>query len=94
MARWEDNIYLGGEDEESFLENIKHVCQRMKKCELRAAPKKTIIAIKETTIMGWHWKEGSLSPLVHKINPLAVCGKPETIKGPRSFLGGMHFHKR
>ena len=44
--------------------------------------------------MGWHWKEGSLSPLVDKINPLAVCEKPETVKGLRSFLGGMRFHKR
>ena len=94
MAKWADNIYVGGEDERSFLENIEEVCCRMKACQLRAAPRKTIIAIKETTIMGWHWKEGSLSPLVHKINPLAVCEKPETVKGLRSFLGGMRFHKR
>ena len=94
MAKWVDNIYIGGEDEESFLENVKEVCQCMKKCDLRAAPKKTIIAIKETTIMGWHWREGSQSPIVHKINPLAVCEKPKTVKGLRSFLGGMHFYKR
>ena len=94
MAKWADNIYVGGEDEKSFLENIKEVCSRMKICHLRAAPRKTIIAIKETTIMGWHWKEGLLSPLVHRINPLAVCEKPETVKGLRSFLGGMRFHKR
>ena len=53
MAKWADNIYVG-EDEKSFLENIREVCKRMKGCNLRAAPRKTIIAIKETTIMGWH----------------------------------------
>ena len=52
MAKWADNIYVGGEDEKSFLENIKEVCSRMKTCHLRAAPRKMIIAIKETTIMG------------------------------------------
>ena len=56
MAKWADNIYVGGEDKKSFLENIKEVCSRMKTCHLRAAPRKTIIAIKETMIMGWHWK--------------------------------------
>ena len=80
MAKWAANLYVGGEAEKFFLENIKEVCKRMKDCNLRAAPRKTIIAIKETTIMGWHWKEGSLSPLVHKINPLNVIPYSTVIK--------------
>ena len=86
VAKWADNIYTGGHDEESFLKNIREICSRMKESDLRAAPKKTIIGIKETTVMGWHWKEGSLSPTVHKLNPLAVCEKPEC-KGTKEFPG-------
>ena len=33
-------------------------------------------------------------PSVHKLTRLSVCEKPCTIKGLRSFLGGMRFHKR
>ena len=44
--------------------------------------------------MGWQWDLGMLTPSVHKLNPLAVCNKPHTVTGFRSFLGGMRFHKR
>ena len=47
--------------------------KRMIERDLRASPRKRIIGIKETSVMGWHWKEGTLSPSVHKLNPLAVC---------------------
>ena len=44
--------------------------------------------------MGWHWNRGTLTPSVHKLNPLTSCEMPQTITGLRSFLGGMRIHKR
>ena len=93
-VKWADNIYAGGHDEESFVSNTREVCQRLRIANLRASPGKTIIGIEATSIMGWHWNRGTLSPSVHKLNPLSVCEKPHTVKGLRSFLGGMRFHKR
>ena len=85
MVKWADNIYVGGNIERYFVENIE-VCRRMKILHLRVAPPKTILGIKETSITGWIWRQGKLFPSTHKLNPLTVCEKPKTIKGLGSFL--------
>ena len=53
MVKWADNIYICGNIEKDFMENIKEVCRRMKILQLRAALAKTILGIEETSIMGW-----------------------------------------
>ena len=73
--KWADNIYVGGNIEKDFVENIEEVCQRMKILQLRAAPAKTILGIEETSIMGWIWKQGKPSPSTHKLNPLCSMQK-------------------
>jgi hypothetical protein len=94
VVKYADNIYVGGSDPANFLDNFEGVCERLSKSNLRVNPSKVIVAIVDTTIMGWHWHKGTLTPSVHKLNPLTVCDKPQTITGLRSFLGGMRFHKR
>ena len=94
VVKYADNIYTGGSDIQSFLDNVEEICHRLSTSNLRANPAKVIIGITDTTIMGWHWSTGTLTPSVHKLNPLSVCEKPQTITGLRSFLGGMRFHKR
>ena len=72
IAKWVDNIYVGADTEKEFVSNVREICYRMKKANLRAAPAKTILGIVETSIMGWNWKNGVLSPSTHKLNPLSV----------------------
>ena len=76
-----DNLYIGGSNTTEFIQNLEEVCKRLSQGNLRVKPSKVIIAIVDTSIMGWHWHKGTLTPSVHKINPLTVCKKPSTITG-------------
>ena len=49
--------------------------------------RKTVIAPKSTTILGWIWKCGSLSVSPHKTCPLLSSTPPKTCTAMRSFLG-------
>ena len=39
-VKWADNIYAGGYDEESFINNTREVCQRLRIANLRTSPDK------------------------------------------------------
>ena len=41
----------------------------------------------KTTIHGWQWNAGTLTPLVHKISALALVDPPQTCTSMRSFIG-------
>lgn len=92
--RFADNVFTGGTNEEEFISNLNEVLSRLAQANLRLKPSKMKVAISKTTIMGWNWSDGKITPSVHHINPLTVCDKPKTVTGLRSFLGGMRFHKR
>ena len=77
-AKWADNIFVGGSQDKSIIENIKEVCKRIKQSDLRAALRKTLMGIKETTVMRLHWRTGISSPSVYKSNPLALCERPDS----------------
>ena len=94
VVKYADNIYLGGSTKNKFIEIFEEVLIRLNASNLRINPSKLIVGTVETTIMGWHWNKGILTPSVHKLNPLSVCEEPQTITGLRSFLGGMRIHKR
>ena len=68
----------------------------MKRCSLanlRIKPAKIHINIAYADILGLHWNQGTLSPSPHKIDPIACCVKPKTVKGLRSCLGGVRFNE-
>ena len=44
------------------------------------------INIANADILGLHWNKGTLTPSKHKLDPLAVCERPSTVKELRSFL--------
>ena len=48
---------------------------------------KTVIVPRETTILGWIWREGTLRASPHRIAALATCQPPSTVTGLRSFIG-------
>ena len=92
--KFADNVYVGGRTEPEFIENFEEVCRRLKLSNLRVGPSKMVIGLVSTTILGWEWNRGVLSPSAHKINPLTVCELPKTAKGLRSFLGAIRIHKK
>ena len=79
-----DDLYIGGNDVQSLLKNWEQVLKVFQQNNLRLSPSKTVICPKSTTVLGWQWNAGSISVSPHKINPLATCTKPETVKSLRS----------
>lgn len=87
VAKIADDLYCGGNDPGELLNTWERVLQALDKADLRLSPTKTIIAPKTTTILGWIWKQGTISASPHRISTLATCSIPDTVKSLRSFIG-------
>lgn len=81
-----DLIYVGGQDFESFLNNIKEVFGRLGKAGLRLGAEKTMIGVYTSIINGKLWNNGTLTPSQHKITNLAKVPTPATVGKLRSFI--------
>ena len=87
VTKLADDLYIGGSTPDNLLRNWSSVLQALKQANLTLSANKTIIAPKETTILGWVWSQGTIRASPHKIASLAMCTKPVTVKNMRSFLG-------
>ena len=93
VAKVADNIYFGSNSLESFQDIFHDIISRCQKANLRLKPSKIKLNIKHADILGLHWNRGTLSPTPHKLDPLAKCERPRTVKGLRSFLGAVRFYE-
>ncbi len=82
-----DDLYIGGNSITDLLINWERVLIKFQVNNLRLSPKKTEICPVKTTLLGWVWNAGKISVSSHKLNPLASCEKPKTVKGLRSWIG-------
>ena len=67
--------------------------ERCQRANIRIKPSKINLNVKNADILGLHWNKGTLTPTNHKLDPLAHCDKPRTVKGLRSFLGAVRFNE-
>ena len=82
-----DDVHVVANTIEELLENWGQVLQRLSQNNLCLSAAKTVICLVGTTILGWKWKEGTLSPCIHKTSPLASVKPPSTCTAMRSFIG-------
>ena len=87
VAKVADDIYIGGSTPKDLLENFEEVLSRLQECNIRLSARKTVIAPKSTTILGWIWCSGRISASPHRLCTLAQADPPTTISSMRSFLG-------
>ena len=87
VAKLADDLYVGGNTPNDLLDNWIKVLQALQKNQLNLSATKTIIAPKQTSILGWIWKLGTLSANPHRIASLASCSPPTSVSGLRSFIG-------
>jgi hypothetical protein len=80
-----DDIYICRNTIEELLENWEKVLQHLSQNNLCLSAAKTVICPTETTIFGWKWKNGTLSPCIHKTS-LASVKSPVTCTAMRSFI--------
>ena len=93
VAKVADNVYFGGSTLAELHEVFEEIVHRCQLANLRLKPSKIFLNIKHADILGLHWNRGTLSPSHHKLDPLAHCDKPRTVKGLRSFLGAVRFNE-
>ena len=55
VAKLADDLYVGGNTPSDLLDNWIKVLQALLKNQLNLSATKTIIAPKQTTILGWVW---------------------------------------
>ena len=87
VAKLADDLYCGGRTPEELFNNWSAVLESFRTANLKLSSTKTVIAPKETTILGWVWKEGQIRASPHKVAALVMCSRPVTVKDLRSFLG-------
>ena len=92
VAKVADNVYFGSDTLNGFLDVFHNIVSRCHQADLRLKPSKIKLNIKHADILGLHWNKGTLTPTPHKLDPLAHCERPRTVKGLRSFLGAVRFH--
>jgi hypothetical protein len=88
-----DDLYVGGNNIQSLLCNWQRVLHAMYTNNLKLSASKTVICPITTSVLGWIWNAGSISISPHKLNPLATCSKPSTVKALRSWLGAFKHMK-
>ena len=87
MAKIPDNMYVGGDSIIELADNWKRFLNILGTNNLGVSAAKTKIAPVSTVILGWVWKQGTLSASPHRIATLSSCTKPVTTKNMLSFLG-------
>ena len=87
VAKLADDLYVGGNTLLDLLRNWEEVLRCLEAAGLRVTATKTVIGPKETTVLGWVWKEGQLVASPHKVASLSMCARPTSVKEMRSFLG-------
>ena len=82
-----DDMYVGGNDVDELLSNWAIVLEKMRLNNLKLNGGKTVVCPTETEILGWIWRQGTLSVSSHKISALLSSEPPRTCSAMRSFLG-------
>lgn len=87
VAKLADDLYCGGSSPTELLNNWEMVLEALDKNNLKLSPKKTFIAPRSVTILGWKWQDGTIQASPHRIATLSSCTLPMTVFGLRSFIG-------
>ena len=91
VVKLADDLYAGANTTTELNSVWEKVLEALHNNNLRLSPNKTIICPTSTEILGWQWENGTLRATSHRLNTLAVCDPPQTIKNMRSFIGSYKF---
>ena len=92
LCKRADNIYFGRHTL-SDLTTTSEIVEIVDTSDLRIKHSKIKIHITSADILGLLWEKGTLVPSRQKLDLLAHCYKPITVKGLHSFLGAVLFNQ-
>ena len=93
-AKVADDLYCGGDTPEDAISAWSRLLQALDKNNLGLAAHKTIMFPKSTVVLGWVWKDGTLSACTHRIAALSAVAPPSTVRAMRSFIGAFKYLSR
>ena len=94
MIKMCDDLYVGSNTIDSLASTWEEVLERLLKNGLKLSTDKTVICPTTTVILGWQWNNGFITPTTHRMNALAACNLPKSVKELRSFIGCFKFISR
>ena len=94
VAKLADDLFIGGDTVKDLLINFEKVLQILSKNNLKLKARKTFIAPKSVTLLGWVWSSGSLKASSHKLLALSECDPPSTVKALKSWIGAFRHLSR
>ena len=94
VAKVADDLYVGADTPELLLAVWRRVLDALDKCNLKLSAPKTKVAPITAIILGWIWRNGTLTATPHRLSTLSTCEQPTTVKSMRSFLGAYKFLSR
>ena len=94
VVKLADDLYCGGNTPTELHDNWRELLCALQRCGLHLGALKTVIAPKQISVLGWIWKNGTISASPHRISTLASCDKPTNVTGMRSFIGAFRILSR
>ena len=82
-----DDLHVCGNSVEELINNWRKVLHRLQENNLKLSASKTVVCPEKTTVLGWIWSNGTLSPSSHKISPLVSTDLLKTCSSMRSYIG-------
>ena len=82
-----DDLYCGPNTLEDLLTLWNRLLDALQKNNLKLSASKTVISPVSVTILGWVWKQGTITATPHRIVTLSSYPPPEKINGLRYFIG-------
>ena len=87
VVKLTNNLFCCGDNPEEVLHNWSLVLQAFHRNNMCLSPSKTVVCVKEVTVLGWLWQVGTLRASPHHISALASVSPTKTVQGLRSFIG-------
>ena len=94
VCKLADNLFVGGQNLNELFTNWGHVLTALTKADLKLSAGQTVINPKATSLLGWKWRQGTISASSHQVNTLSVCNRPDTVKQLRTYIGAYKFLSR
>jgi hypothetical protein len=93
IAYWDD-ILIYSEDEESHIDIVRRVLERIRKAKLCVSINKSVIHQREVVFLRYHISENGISMTSDKVKAVKSWLVPRNVKDVQAFLGFANFYWR
>jgi hypothetical protein len=89
-----DDILIYSEDEQSHIDLVRRVMERIRKAKLCVSINKSVIHQREVVFLGYHISENGISMTSDKVEAVKSWPVPRNVKDVQAFLGFANFYRR